>query len=234
MAVERSFLDHVARHQVAAIAGGIEQHVLRPPLDAAVQHRLQRLVVLVVMAERQVVAEQQEPAGRHAQMRQQALHAGQVLAAQLDDLQVMPLGPDLGVHALTRLDFPCRARPTAARCSPAARPRNGVCSPAACRGCGPPHQQRQVHPRHLCHRLQPVGRGVPDEGLGAEIRRRHRRGRQTLQRLGNAGQRVGHFSAASPAASPPVSSSHRPSAFNSASRRFSIRRIRKIDTSYSG
>jgi hypothetical protein len=69
-------LDHVARHQVAAVRGGVEQHILRPALDPAIQHRLQRLVMLVVMAERQVVAEQQEPVRRAAQMRQQPLTEG--------------------------------------------------------------------------------------------------------------------------------------------------------------
>ena len=53
-------LHHVARHQVAAVGGGVEDDVLRPALDAALQRRLQRLVGGVVAVEGEVVAEEDE------------------------------------------------------------------------------------------------------------------------------------------------------------------------------
>ena len=52
-----------------------------PAFDAAVKHRLQRFVVLVVVAERKVIAEQDETVRCGAQVRQQALHGRQVFAA---------------------------------------------------------------------------------------------------------------------------------------------------------
>ena len=57
-------LDHVPRHQVPPVRGGVEHDIVRPPLDSAVKNRLQRLVMAVVLVERQIVAEQQEPAVR--------------------------------------------------------------------------------------------------------------------------------------------------------------------------
>ena len=53
-------LHHVARQQVAAVRGGVEEHVGRPALDAAFERRLQRLVGRVAGVERQVVAEDDE------------------------------------------------------------------------------------------------------------------------------------------------------------------------------
>ena len=53
-------LDHVARHQVPAVRGRVEDHVVRPALDAALQHRLERLVGGVLGVEREVVAEHDE------------------------------------------------------------------------------------------------------------------------------------------------------------------------------
>src|SRR3546814_18359610 len=51
-------LDNVARHQVAAIGGGVEDAVGGASLDAAFQHRLQRLVAGVLAADAAVVATQ--------------------------------------------------------------------------------------------------------------------------------------------------------------------------------
>src|SRR6056297_3440986 len=53
-------LDHVARHQVATVRCGVEDHVVGPPLDPAIEHRLQGFVMLVVMAEGEIVAKQDE------------------------------------------------------------------------------------------------------------------------------------------------------------------------------
>ena len=84
-------LDHVARHQMAAVRRGIEHHVLRPALDAAFEHRLQRLVGGVLAVEGEVVAEHDEAARRIADLR--AAPAGaDVLAMDLDQRQ-RPGGP---------------------------------------------------------------------------------------------------------------------------------------------
>ena len=42
-------LDHVARHQVAAVRGRVEEHVVGPARDAPVEDGLERLVVLVIV-----------------------------------------------------------------------------------------------------------------------------------------------------------------------------------------
>ena len=80
-------LDHVARHQVAAVGGGVEQHVVGPPLDAALQDRLQRLVVGILALERQVVAQDQAAARLAAQDVQQLRQRADVLAVDLDQRQ---------------------------------------------------------------------------------------------------------------------------------------------------
>ena len=56
-------LHHLARHQVAAVRGGVEEHVGGAALDAALERRLQRLVGRVAGVERKVVAEDDEPKG---------------------------------------------------------------------------------------------------------------------------------------------------------------------------
>ena len=53
-------LDHVARQEMAAVRGGIEDDVVGPPLDAAFERRLQRLVRGVVGVEGEIVAEENE------------------------------------------------------------------------------------------------------------------------------------------------------------------------------
>ena len=60
-------LHHFARHEVAAVRGRVEEDVRRPPLDAAFERRLERLVGRVAGVERQVVAEDDEVEGRLAQ-----------------------------------------------------------------------------------------------------------------------------------------------------------------------
>ena len=77
-------LDHVARHQVAAVARRIEQHVVGPPFDAAVEHRFQRLVIRILTLEGEVVAEDQAAPLRPAQQVQQVGQGGDILAVDLD------------------------------------------------------------------------------------------------------------------------------------------------------
>ena len=67
--------------------------------------------MLVVMAERQVVAEQQEAFGPVAQQVQQAADRGQILAVQFDHLERRPARQSFGVHRLdkARLSHPAGA-----------------------------------------------------------------------------------------------------------------------------
>src|SRR5262249_43742463 len=59
-------LHHVARHEVAPVRRGIEYDVVRPPLDAAFEHGLERFVAGVFGFEGEVVAEHDETVGRPA------------------------------------------------------------------------------------------------------------------------------------------------------------------------
>src|ERR1700692_3079023 len=78
---------HVARQQMPAVGGGVQDHIVGPALDAAFQHRLQRLVGGVVAVERQVVAEHDEMKARAAQPRHQQRQALDILAMDLDQFQ---------------------------------------------------------------------------------------------------------------------------------------------------
>src|SRR5882757_4685840 len=91
-------LDHVARHQVATVGRGIEDHVVRPALDAALEHGLQRLVGRVLTVEGEVVAEYQEAALRLADHAEQRRQRGDVLAVDLDQRQRSRRPAHLAVH----------------------------------------------------------------------------------------------------------------------------------------
>src|SRR5579883_3584923 len=86
-------LDHVARQQVAAVGGGIEQHVLGPAFDAAIEHSLQRFVAGVLVVEGEIVAEEETPPAAAAQSREEAGERGNVLAMDLDEDEGARLRP---------------------------------------------------------------------------------------------------------------------------------------------
>src|SRR4051812_41045286 len=65
-------LDHLARQQMAAVGGGVEDDVLRPTLDATFEYRLERFVGRIIAVEGEVVAEHDEAEGRGAKL----LHEG--------------------------------------------------------------------------------------------------------------------------------------------------------------
>ena len=91
---------------MAPVRGGVKQHVFGPPLDAAIQNRLERFVMLVVMAERQIVAKQHKPMLRClAQNIQQPRHAGQVFALQFHNFQAQTFGQNGGMHRLNQTGF---------------------------------------------------------------------------------------------------------------------------------
>src|SRR3546814_10211176 len=75
-------LDHVARHEVAPVRGGVEEDVGRAALDAAFQHRLQRLVAGILAVEAEVVAEQDAGPVHPAQVAEQAGQGGNVLRSE--------------------------------------------------------------------------------------------------------------------------------------------------------
>ena len=183
---------------MAPVRGGVEQHVLGPALDAALQDRLQGLVAGIGAVEAQVVAEQQAAPLALAQPLQQARQAGDVLAVDLDQGQGgMPgLGRavvDLGVH---RLDQGALAHAAGA-------PEQGVVGRQAFGEAAgvlqqgrllalDALQQPDLDPVDPGHRLQEVALGVPDEGIGGVERGQGRgQGCQALEGVGNAPQQQG-------------------------------------------
>ena len=85
---------------MAAVRRGIEHHIFGPPFNSAIKNGLQRLVMLIIMAERQVIAEQHEAIRRAAQNAQKATDRRQILAAEFHDLQRPALADHFGMHGL--------------------------------------------------------------------------------------------------------------------------------------
>ena len=89
-------------------------HIVGPALDAAFEHRLERLVGGVVAVERQIVAEHEEAVRRAAQQRHQVGQALDVLAVDLDELQRRRSGAerrvDRGVRGLDQRGLAHAAR----------------------------------------------------------------------------------------------------------------------------
>ena len=97
-------LHHVARQEMAAVGGGVEDDVLRPALDAALQRRLQRLVGGVVAVEGEVVAEEDEAVRRVADAAPSA-RAGVSMSSRWISISLSGLPPARGVDAgVDRLD----------------------------------------------------------------------------------------------------------------------------------
>jgi hypothetical protein len=148
----REVLLHVLGQQVAAVAGGVDQHVGRGRRDRAVEDGLQRLVAGLALLEAQVVAEHHEllgPAGDHVDDVGQVgevglVHLDQPQAAVAysfrqalisDDLPV----PRAPVSSTLLAGWPARTARCCAGCAPsAARSPSG--RPGGC--------------RHVPHRLQ--------------------------------------------------------------------------------
>ncbi len=80
-------IDRVARHQVPPVGRRVENDVRRAPFDAAFEHGLERLVARVVVIERKVVAEHDEPMPRRLEQRQAGGQRVDVLAVDLDQLE---------------------------------------------------------------------------------------------------------------------------------------------------
>ena len=80
-------LDHLARQQMPAIRGCIEHDILRPPLDATIERRFQRLVRRVLPVEGEVVAEDDGGVRVGLEQSHQHRQALDVLAVDLDQLE---------------------------------------------------------------------------------------------------------------------------------------------------
>ena len=192
-------LDHLARHQVAAVRCGVEQHIGRPTLDSALQHRLQRLVARVAAIERQIVAKQQEAPRAAAQPAEQRGQRGEVLAMDLDQRQAGPASRPAGLvdRRVHRLDQRALAGAAGA---PQQRVVGGQAVGKApgvveqdVAGAVDALEQRQVDPAHHRHRLEPFALDMPDEGgamLG--IARGTRRRHHPLERVGDPPQERQH------------------------------------------
>jgi len=161
-------LDHVARHQMPAVRGGVEQHIGRSALDAALQHRLQGFIAGVGLIEGEVVAEEQEPPLRPAQLLQQQGKRRQVLAMDLDE-------GELARHFRRDRRMGClhqRALTGAARA-----PEQGVVGRES-HGETPrvreqdvarlvdPVQQGEIDTIDLRHGLEPAALRMPEKGIG--------------------------------------------------------------------
>jgi hypothetical protein len=85
--------------QIAAVGGGVDPDVLRRLLDAALQQRLERLVLDLVLLERQVVHEEDEPRRAGPQESQHPRQRLEVLLRHLDEPQ-----PPIGVLVQDGLD----------------------------------------------------------------------------------------------------------------------------------
>ena len=106
-------LHHIAGEQVASVRSRVEQHVLRPPGETAVEHGLERLVGGIVVVEGQIIAEQQRVCLQPGQMGEQPPDRGDILARQLDQQQrpvEATVFDDLGVDGLDQAGLAHAAR----------------------------------------------------------------------------------------------------------------------------
>ena len=162
-------LDHLARQQVSPVGGGVQDHVVGTSLDAAFQHRLERLVGSVIAVERQVVAEHDEAEFGGAQKLHQRRQALDILAMDLD--QFKPVGRlavqiDAGMRRLDQRRFAHAARSPQQRIvgGKAVGEALGVLDQDVAHPLDP-LQKTEVDAADPRHRRQPPV-GVPDEGVG--------------------------------------------------------------------
>ncbi|MNJ55681.1 hypothetical protein D3C77_511890 [compost metagenome] len=80
------------RHQVPAVRGGVQQHVVRRLLKRAIEHTLEHPVVTLPGFEREVVAKQHEALGQLAQLLHHPWQVGEVIALDFNQAQ-----PGLGI-----------------------------------------------------------------------------------------------------------------------------------------
>ncbi len=181
---------HVLGQQVAAVAGGVDQHVVRGLRDRAVEDRLQRLVAGLAFVEAQVVAEDDEALGA---LGDQVDDVGQVHQVGLVDLdQAQPARRELVQHALISELLPVPRAPVSSTLL-APRPVDELLGVAQ-----QPlllrldlHQRVQADGRHVPHRLEHAGGAALAVAEGDRRRPVGRRGRvrQHALRAAPAGAR---------------------------------------------
>ena len=179
-----------------AVRGGVEDDVVRPPLDAAFQRRLQRFVGCVAGVEGEVVAEEDE-ALRPSRGRAR-ISSGRLSMSSRWISTSFSGGAPFGRPRPRRArpspasSCPCRARPRAARCWPAGRRRNASCCRSACRASGRcPSRSASATRLTLATGCRPVGAACQTNASAArEVGRQRRRRREPLQRLGDPFEHV--------------------------------------------
>ena len=168
-----------------------------PPLDAALEHRLERLVRGVLGVEGEVVAEHEEAERRRAQQCHQVGQALDVLAVDLDELQQPRIlaepGIDRGMSGLDErgLSHSPRAPQECVVGGEAARKALGVLDQDVAHAVDALEKRHvdAVDPRDAC---ELAGVGKPDEGVGGgEIGCFGRLRRESLERRGDALEGVG-------------------------------------------
>ncbi len=121
---------------MTAVRGGVKQHILWPAFDTAIQHRLQRFVMLVILAK--VKSSQNRinrPRPRAECASNRCTEAD--LRGSIPQFSDHALPPDFGMNRLDQARIsPSPARPKAARYWPASRARNAGCFPAMYRATG--------------------------------------------------------------------------------------------------
>ena len=189
-------VDHLARDQMAAVGGGVEDDIVGPPLDAPFERRLQRLVGRVAAVEGEIVAKNDEAQRRFAHQRHQRRQALDVFAVNFDELErsgEIGAAIDFGVRRLDqrRLAHAARAPQQRIIGRQAARKTQRIVDQEIANPVDAA-QQRNVDPIDLGDRVERRAVGAPDEGVGAaEIRFRASRRGQPLQRLGDPGKFAG-------------------------------------------
>ena len=101
---------------MAPVRGGVEDHIVRPALDAAVERRLQRFVAAVALIEGQIVRIDDEAAIDAGQIGHQEGQVVDILAVDFDKRAIhAPLGK-VTVHSLDQRRFS----------GPASAPQQGI------------------------------------------------------------------------------------------------------------
>ena len=186
---------HVARQQVAAIRGGVKHDIVGAPLDAAVEHRLQRFVGGVVAVEGEIVAEDDRVMRVVAQQAHQRGQALDILAMDLDQLQRQrSLGEaqvGIGMNRLDQRGLAHAARPPEQHVvgRQALGEALGILGQRVADAVDAA-QERERDAVDLRHRHQLRARSLPDEGIGGLEVRGFAAGRgDAFERVGDAQQR---------------------------------------------
>ena len=161
-------LHHIPRHQVAAVGGRVEDHVVRAALDPALQHRLERFVGGIVVVEREIVAEDDGAPAAVFDDGEQRRQRVDVFAMNFDQQDLVGLAlVDVGMRRLYQGRLAHAASAPKQRVvgrqpigETAGVVQQDIAHPLD------PLQQLQIDAVDGRHRLQPMALGLPDEGVG--------------------------------------------------------------------